>query len=270
MKIIKQNDSAGGLIFKQNTDGKAMKQNYNFGNGFFKSNLNNVYIELPTAISLDIYQPFSIIAFLDTLPSGAVRSDSIFRLEGVTDNLTKAFASVYQSNGAMYISSAIGQFNFPNNTNAGSTNNLIGVIGDGTYIRPTGNSADNSVIAQRILLSGLTPDSSYRVLAGRGGGAAFANGYVYRKMDDFMVYKRALTQQDLAYIYNNKLGNEPLSTNMLSVRYTFDQFEIKSFNGVDAVCAVDVSGNENHGKLIGLPAGTLQEQLDWANLNCLK
>ena len=32
MKLIKQNDEAGGLVLTQNLAGKAMKQNYNFGN----------------------------------------------------------------------------------------------------------------------------------------------------------------------------------------------------------------------------------------------
>ena len=61
MKLIKQNDSAGGLIFKQNNNGKAMKQNYNFGRGFNKSLTNNCYIECPYVPQ--ITDPFTILSF---------------------------------------------------------------------------------------------------------------------------------------------------------------------------------------------------------------
>ncbi len=65
MKIIKQNDSSGGLIFKQNTTGKAMKQNYNFGKGFWKSVTNNVYIECPAGTITSLNNPLSIVGFID-------------------------------------------------------------------------------------------------------------------------------------------------------------------------------------------------------------
>lgn len=259
MKIIKQNDSSGGLIFKQNMDGKAMKQNYNFGNGFWKSGTNNVYIELPQDIINAYSDDWTIMAYID---DGGV-NNALFT---VRDNLGASvqYAGTYAS---------LNYFFFKNGSittiTDNSKNNLCGLrkLGDNIFLFA---NSESSAIPDDIQSN----NPPYTIFAGvtfSDTGQAYQRGHFVRsKIDDFMVYKRYISDAEISFIYNNRLGNEPLSTNMLSVRYTFEQFGIKSFNGVDAVCAVDVSGNENHGKLIGLPAGDLNTQLAWANLNCLK
>ena len=261
MKIIKQNDSAGGLIFKQNTGGKAMKQNYNFGKGFWKSATNNVYIECPAGTVTSLNNPLSIVGFIDASDTTAVNSDALFRLEDQSNSAFKISAYFYRGT---YLVGGVGNAIY-NVVTLGSKKNLIGILSDGVSIQLTANLVKNSAT----LISTITPATSYRLLYGRGGDGAFA-GFVYNRGDDFFVFDRLLSDTELSYLWNFRLGNDPLSVNMLKIWYKFNIFEILPFGGVDAVCVRDESGNNNHGKLIGLPAGTLQEQLDWANLNCLK
>ena len=58
-----------------------------------------------------------------------------------------------------------------------------------------------------------------------------------------------------------------LSTNGLIVNYTNDKAEILNIGNGDFVGVRDNSGNDYHGEIEGLPAGTLQEKLDYANAN---
>ena len=261
MKIIKQNDSAGGLIFKQNTGGKAMKQNYNFGKGFWKSATNNVYVECPAGIVTSLNNPLSIVGFIDASDTGAANSDALFRLEDSANSAHKISVGFYKGT---FIVTGVGNPIYHAVT-IGSKKNLIGILSDGVSIRLTANLVKNSPT----LISTITPAANYRLLYGRSGDGVFA-GFVYNRGDDFFVFDRLISDAELSYLWNFRHGNDPLSVNMLKIWYKFNVFEILPFGGVDAVCVPDFSGNNNHGKLIGLPAGTLQEQLDWANLNCLK
>src|SRR5690554_3739751 len=60
MKLIKQNDSAGGLIFKQNINGKAMKQNYSFGQTIILS--SGLFLDFPSIVGVP-FDDFSCVIY---------------------------------------------------------------------------------------------------------------------------------------------------------------------------------------------------------------
>jgi len=88
----------------------------------------------------------------------------------------------------------------------------------------------------------------------------------------YIVYSRILTSAEISYYYNNKLGSEPQSTAGLEIDLHNDFAEILDFsalqNGSDMrVGCRDYSGFNRHGEIMNLPAGTLQQKLDYANAN---
>jgi hypothetical protein len=90
--------------------------------------------------------------------------------------------------------------------------------------------------------------------------------------DSYNFFIRQITQGERSYLFNNKLGNDPQSTNGLIGKYLFDYSKIlpvkDGLGGTyQAVAVEDYSGEGNHGEIMGLPAGTLEEQRDWANAN---
>lgn len=82
-----------------------------------------------------------------------------------------------------------------------------------------------------------------------------------------LLYSRQLSLNEINVIYSNGNGGLPLSLIACEVYMKFDRAEILPIGGIDKVGVRDYSGNNRHGEIMNLPAGTLQEQLDWANAN---
>ncbi len=87
-----------------------------------------------------------------------------------------------------------------------------------------------------------------------------------------ILFNRAISQGEFNYFYNNKIGSDPQSLIGCVCYFEFNRAEILDFStsqdGSDMRVGVrDFSGNNHHGEIMNLPAGTLQEQLDWANAN---
>ena len=78
-----------------------------------------------------------------------------------------------------------------------------------------------------------------------------------------LIYDRRLSGIEQTYLRNNNLGNEPLNMMGIWAYYEFKQAVIKD----NKILVLDKSDNKNHAIIEGLPAGTLQEQLDYANNN---
>ena len=83
----------------------------------------------------------------------------------------------------------------------------------------------------------------------------------------FALFDRILTLPELTFYYNNRIGSNFQSRVGLIIDLNFNNATVVNIGGVDYVGVEDVSGNGNHGRIMNLPAGTLQEQLDWANAN---
>lgn len=84
---------------------------------------------------------------------------------------------------------------------------------------------------------------------------------------DIHVFSRSLNINEIRYYFNNMIGSRPQSLLGSVIASKLSKAEILSINTVDSVAIKDESGNNIHGKIMALPAGTLQEQLDWANTN---
>ena len=75
-----------------------------------------------------------------------------------------------------------------------------------------------------------------------------------------LIKKGTFTDNEASYIFNNGLGNEPLSS--LVLYYKNNAAEI-AYNKI----AITAEIGSECVEIVNLPAGTLQEQLDWANAN---
>lgn len=249
MKLIKQNDSAGGLIFKQNQNGKAMKQNYNFGRGF-NSN-NNIYSEAELDTVLD---GFSFIIFgknwysSDLIPFLVIEFSNGTRIDissrGITDSLRLKITN---------------SPDFPN----------IDAIGLGKHTNAIFSVAfsNNRIYYNGTLIHTLTESqipanyfSGKIITKIRIGITSDATRFM--TMGESTFFNREISQTEISYMHNNLLGNEPLNSVGILSRYLANNAAV---NGTDIVYE-DVVGT-HHQKIIGLPAGTIQEQLDYANSN---
>ncbi len=82
-----------------------------------------------------------------------------------------------------------------------------------------------------------------------------------------LIFNRQLSVAELKHLFNNGNGNEPISKTGLIAECNFNEANI--IDGTD-VGFIDESGNNVHGRITsGLPAGTLQEQVDFVNQNSL-
>lgn len=86
-------------------------------------------------------------------------------------------------------------------------------------------------------------------------------------ISNYCVFSRKLPQSELNFLWNNGLWNDFQSRVGLEVFLLMDKAEILNTGFADFVGIRDHSGHNRHGRIMNLPAGTLQEQLDWANEN---
>lgn len=111
------------------------------------------------------------------------------------------------------------------------------------------------------------------------GGSRPSNGTTptyYSSASDrtnrFLLYSREISPEEFSFYYNNRLGNDPQSLNSLEIDLKCDFAEILDFSALQdgsdmRVGCRDYSGFNRHGEIMNLPAGTLQQKLDYANAN---
>lgn len=83
----------------------------------------------------------------------------------------------------------------------------------------------------------------------------------------FTLFNRTVTDNELKYYYNNRIGNEFQTTSGIIIDMLMNKAEVINILGVDQPCIRDYSGNNNHGIIQNLPAGTAQQKVDYANAN---
>jgi hypothetical protein len=271
MKIIKQNDNAGGLIFKQNTAGKAMKQNYNFGKSWRGQSSTTIYINIPSLsgftsinssfsflcfekISTNLTTVGSMGFFIDTqngIRFGPNGSRTLYTIDVRKANLNTNVLSKVTVPGqqvfAAYSQDVNGSLVLINGTTGSST-----VFAAGNF---------NTFTISRELLNNRVSDSKYSV---------------------FCFYDIKIGYADMQYIYNSGLGNEPLNIFGLLYYYIFQIAEILDFSDnnytydplnipIDSDFKVGIrnygSIQNGHGEILGLPIGSLEDQLNYANAN---
>lgn len=240
MKIIKQNEGAEGLIFKQNGSGKAMKQNYNYDGGFIVTFDASTYFDIP--IPFNVAGSFSIILYANKKIDG-INNPAFIRLDALMSTfLTFTARSGHNSfnvNGTTSESQKIA-LGFSYNNGVVTYVNQQGVVKTFTKLL----AANTSFIRVGINYSTI--------------GKLIIN--------NICVYNRAITSEELIYFRNNLLGNELLNVNALSARYPMQNFEI--LNGF--VGFRDVAGSNLHVQMQGLPAGSLTDKLNFANANLIE
>lgn len=266
MGILTNNE---GKILRSNQTGSVLKQNYNFG-GFV--NIQNYTVRIPSLSDYNFNGGFSVLNYRkDGDLSPDIRS-GIFNI--TIDSLNQnsiSFGYDYQ-----YISHSVVTYkngNTPAKTNRVKTGNLMFFYSQPNFPRceilnswtTFGRSTFGGGELEQLDLS----VSGKSVEIGYGYGRSGTAGYDRSRRGMFLLYGRDLTENELRYLYNNELGNGPLNLNLLLVYYKYLQAEIFDFGGTigQAVGVRDYSGNNNHGRIMNLPAGTLQEQLDYANAN---
>lgn len=244
MKLIKQNDSAGGLIFKQNQNGKAMKQNYNFGKAFNLAFSNSINIEIPFVHNLG--DPFTVLFWAkNNTPSSGRIPTLTTNLGG--DNLRILVSSSGSTNQAYYNGMAVNMGTGDGHVFGYKRGNIgagVGIWKDAQY--PIGGSASVNSIT-KIILTGVTAAGC--------------------KVTTVAIFKRELSQSELSYFYNNRLGNELLSVNGLYGLYPLSISKVLNNGTGDFVGMDNEYDNANNAIITGLPAGTLEEQRDYANAN---
>lgn len=265
MGILANND---GKILRSSSSGKVLKQNYNFG-GYVNS--QNYTIQIPTLSDYNFNDGFSVLNFRK---DGSLSPDirpGIFNI--TVDSLNQnsiSFGHDYQYGNHSVVTYKNGNsqsinradrvnmmffYSQPNLPKCEILNSLT-TFNRSSFSDPDIEQLDLSVLGKSIEI-------------GYGYGRAGMVGYDRSRRGMFLIYGRDLSENELRYLYNNELGNEPLSSNLLLVYYKYLQAEIFDFGGAieQAVGVRDYSGNNNHGLIMNLPAGTLQEQLDYANTN---
>ena len=252
MNIIKQNDSAGGLIFKQNTGGKAMKQNYNFGKAWKSYNPGSAYIDINKVIPPNT--PFSIGFFSKSVGLGGAGNFIISDLLPI-DKLRFQNTNTINKNYITYnsIEANMSGLDVPviflfslifNNINAS-------YLGLNESLIPITSTKLTETISKITLRR--TPLSAS-----------------YSKVNGLFIYDRALSLEELIYRKQSRLGNDLLNLNMLWAEYPLDGANILNTGGADFVGVRDISGNNRHQPILSLPVGSLQDQLTWANANCFE
>jgi len=86
-------------------------------------------------------------------------------------------------------------------------------------------------------------------------------------VDYLVLFDRFLSKSEYLFIYNNGLGSYPQLLLGALIFADFNGAYILNNGTSDFVGVKNEIGINTHGVLNNLPAGTLQEQLDWANAN---
>lgn len=257
MKIIKQNDSAGGLIFKQNTNGKAMKQNYNFGYCYSPIFNGDIY-----RINKMIGETHPVLTLISIVKRGTTSLTN-----GINPYIasSSSFATYYrmslETHLRMYDNNVqVGGSAF--NTTSPAKAIMAHRIGTNERFRFGASHLTTSGVFD----SALTVSSPSKTLAlTEFKGTSIYEASARHAINRLVAFSRSLSNSEIDYFINNMLGNELLNTSGLLFDINFS--EAKEINGI--VQMEDVSGNGYHAQLLGLPVGTNEEKILYIKNNML-
>lgn len=258
MKIIKQNDSAVGLIFKQNTGGKAMKQNYNFGKCYIPG-VNGSFYRI-NKLTGETHPILTIISVTkrDGTGGSAVASMTPYLCASAS------FSNYYSSR----IETQFRVFDQTSQVGGSAVNTPLPLkmimcqrIGTNEKFRfganygtvtEVKNSISSIVSTQKTLQI-----TSFTGLYNPGGALTAINRLV--------AFTRSLSDVEIDYFINNMLGNELLNESNLLFDIKWGQAKVIS----DLPSFEDLTGNGYDAELLGLPAGSPQDKVDYVNSNRL-
>ena len=245
MKLIRQNDEAGGLVLTQNLAGKARKQNYIFGNGFLIGSSTSHIVDIP--ISLYVSDPFTIVFYAKRKTISSVSNIPFLRANGDQNTFWVGVRATTQPDFAVFWSGTTA-FTFQK-YHIGGTYNLSNFRHISNLNVPT---TLNGVLSNAITYI-------------RIGVPTIGHSLV---MNNLRIYNRVLSDEELLHINNEKLGNDPISTMGMVREFPMNLFEILNTGGSDFVGFRETVSN-SHVEIAGLPAGTIEEKLAFANSNLI-
>jgi len=249
---------------------RIIRQPYEFGNAFQNGAGLNNYIEIQNlGLSSDEY---TVLAW-SSVNSNIGAIGAIGCAANITLSTNRHMSLINRGIGANASVIAPDQ-NKSNNLIVAGNMALMGCVKSGTDYNFYVNSSvsqilgitNQSAILDKLIISailGHTTSSGTAI-------AAYANPI--SKNSRVIIFSRAITDSEYRFYYNNKIGSNLQSREGVEVDLLCDYAEILDFSelqdGSDMrVGCRDYSGNNHHGEIMNLPAGTLQEQLDWANAN---
>lgn len=262
------NNGEGKILFSAGD--RIIRQPYEFRNSFQNRAALSNYI-LVNNVELDFINSTELL----WVNTGAATGGRVFTTLKATEN---NYSRVSWNDRGYFVRN-----NYPTSPSQNVLNNSIGVAlnsinflcrilrdsGIGTLIH-------NSMKVTSPISSQLQ-DTSYRaVILGAiivsAGTSIVPDSYSTEKFNRYSIFSRALSDDEISYYYNNKLGSEFQSVSNLEIDLIPNRAEILDFsadqdNSDLRVGVRDYSGNNRHGQIMNLPVGTLQEQLDWANAN---
>ena len=237
---------------------RIIRQPYEFGYGFICNDTHRLRVDLsgiPFVELIETYSPhlspteYRLVRFMTT--SGAWITASIF---GNSSNLTGDAYYVGSGFGSDYWSSLVFR-NIPTVfTTFDTINKSIKAVGNVSF-------------AGRVLT--YLPDhtlSYIETFYGRASGSSILLG-------NLMGFDRELPIPEKKFYVNNLIYSEIQSTEGLLFKIepkskaNILDFSLAQDGSSMGVGLRDVSGNNRHGRIMNLPAGTLQEQLAFANAN---
>ena len=250
---------------------RIIKQPYEFGNAFQnRMGLNN-YIEI-SGLNLSMLHTSTIY----TTARAGMYDQPVYNMQDSNFDNFSAQIETLANNYFKYLKNHVGA-----NQNIhhlaykrdGSSGIYHGVV--------INQNKENAVIHNATPFSYQTSEQTYDypiskiwIGAFRGTNGATPTHYANsdQKFNGFRFYSRSISEGESKYAYANGLGSDPQLSVGLEINLYCDKAEILDFSALQdgsdmRVGCRDYSGNNHHGQIMNLPAGTLQEQLDWANAN---
>lgn len=261
-----------GAVLK-NPDGKLIKEPYNFGNAFTnRIGLNN-YIAIN---NLNLTQ-FNQTLFWVYYPAGWGVSGEVTPYYNLKNTNNDNFIITFWEYGGGWLYCC---------KNSTSTNIVAGSIQPGDvagcrlFSLTLRNSLYNTMKLNKLTLnyasgqSNNYPITSIWLGAIRNEFGSDPNSFINnnKRLGRFIFFNREISTSEYLFYFNNSSGNNPQSTLGLEIDLHCNFAEILDFsplqNGSDMrVGCRDYSGYNRHGEIMNLPAGTLQQKLDFANAN---
>lgn len=241
MAILKQNGTDGKII--RNSDGKVLKQNYNFGNGYKTS-----YSILKDSVD---YEYVSILFWHRIKEQDLINNNIPYLTVYLYDESDNYIPILIRSNTySTYIQTV---FNSTQDVNELGDND--GSI-DSTCLFNIKLDTINK-LAYFYTNTG-TVSYSYTGTLGNITKIEIVAGTLLSIISDIQIYNRLITDDEITYIYNNKLANSPYNTT-----------DLVSYNYCEYASIVDDGINLDDSDFViqDLPDGTTSEQLIYANAN---
>lgn len=249
---------------------RIIKQPYEFGNAFQnRMGLNN-YFTVPS-INIPIAWSWLVIA---SVPS--TNNQGILQSISVSSNIADNFMirGTQSIDNLHYIIDIIDNFSSYMGAVSAGINPLRYLYNDEFEVN-TYNSATKKVVTQLISKSTVLRDRLVIAASGPFSSNSTARSNFLStdtKLNRLYLFDRKLTLAELIYLESNRLFSDLQSRVGLFGDYIFNKAEILDFspmqNGSDMrVGCRDISGNNRHAELMSLPAGTIEQKVDYANAN---